>query len=397
MHLDVLTLAVVTISAASVTGLLLIFSWLQNRGMLALAWWGASFLISAAGAALLFARGIIPETLSNEVANALILITYGMIWNAARVFDGRSVLVWSGLAGALIWLAVFRIEPFNGSEAIRIMLVSAVIGTYSALTAFEIWRGRTEPLMSRWPAVFLLLLHALVFFARMLAASWLPVPAGADVTQSAWLGIATFETLFFLIGLSFTVVMMAKERTQLQHRKEALIDPLTGVLNRRAFMAQAERLLDRRAAAALPTAALVFDLDDFKQINDRFGHQAGDDALVEFCAGVAGHLGPDPIFGRMGGEEFACLLPSASLQHAVQVAERMRAALERNPIGLGAATFSMTVSIGVAVTDQDRADLRNLLSAADRMLYRTKGRGRNRTEWEAAETAPRVKLAVAAG
>jgi diguanylate cyclase (GGDEF)-like protein len=381
MHLDIFTLGVATIFASALTGLLLLLAWLQDRGTIALALWGISFVMGSVAGGLLFARGRIPDTLSIDLANALLAAAYGLMWNAARAFDARPISRWVALAGAFIWLSACHVEAFHSSVTARVVLASAINGTYSFLTAFELWEGRWERLISRWPAIIFLLAHALILFTRALFAYMAP-PTQDDLMQWSWTGISTVDSLFFVITLSFTLAMMAKERIQVHFQRVARIDPLTGVLNRGAFFMEGRRLMGRPATSDLPTAALIFDLDNFKQINDRYGHHAGDLALIKFCNTVTLQIGTDPVFGRLGGEEFGCLLPSTSLRSAMQIAENVRKAFEGTTIDLGAESFSVTVSIGAAINSQGSTDLDILLRAADRVLYRAKTGGRNRTEWE---------------
>jgi diguanylate cyclase (GGDEF)-like protein len=134
----------------------------------------------------------------------------------------------------------------------------------------------------------------------------------------------------------------------------------------------------------------MFDLDQFKSINDRYGHHAGDDVLTAFCKVVTAHLRPSDLFGRIGGEEFACLLPDTEPQDALWLAERVRAAVEAASHPAGEHSIRATVSVGAASSNDATADLTGLLNAADQALYRAKEAGRNRGEIAsyAAERAP---------
>src|SRR5262249_19674976 len=158
----------------------------------------------------------------------------------------------------------------------------------------------------------------------------------------------------------------------------ALIDPLTGVANRRAFFDRGDPLLDRVITERQPAALLLFDLDRFKQVNDTSGHQAGDRLLKAFADIAAAWMRPGDLFGRLGGEEFAGLLVTPSLAQALQTAERVRREFEgiTSPCPPAAAT----VSIGVAMASDAGWNLHALLAAADRALYRAKAKGRNRVE-----------------
>jgi diguanylate cyclase (GGDEF)-like protein len=157
-------------------------------------------------------------------------------------------------------------------------------------------------------------------------------------------------------------------------------DALTGVGNRRAFFERGEKLLYRSAFDCRPTVLLLFDLDGFKQVNDTFGHHVGDRVLTAFCGTATAALRPDDLFGRLGGEEFASLLPHTSLDEGLAVAERIRSNFEATTLEVGANTLAATVSVGVAISIDSSRKLANIIKAADRALYRAKANGRNRVE-----------------
>jgi len=137
-------------------------------------------------------------------------------------------------------------------------------------------------------------------------------------------------------------------------------------------------VLQRASFDRLAVVLLLFDLDKFKTINDTFGHPAGDSVLTAFCRLATGALRPGDLFGRLGGEEFAALLPQISLDHGLDVAERIRSSFEATAFNSGAGAFNATVSIGAAIASD--GNLSALMTAADRALYRAKANGRNRVE-----------------
>jgi diguanylate cyclase (GGDEF)-like protein len=186
--------------------------------------------------------------------------------------------------------------------------------------------------------------------------------------------------VFFAFCLPYLLGAMARERMVLGYKRASLIDPLTGVGNRRAFFERGEKLLYRSAFNSRPTVLLLFDLDRFKNVNDTFGHHVGDQVLTAFCSAATGALRPDDLFARLGGEEFASLLPHTSLDEGLAVAERIRSNFEATALKVGAKTLSATVSIGVAISIDPSRNLADVLKAADQALYRAKANGRNRIE-----------------
>jgi diguanylate cyclase (GGDEF)-like protein len=378
MALDLHSLFLFAVFAAVVAGLLLLLSWLQNRNVLALAFWSAGSIIGGVGIALLAARGDISDVWSITVANASIAVGYGILWGAARHFTGRPVSVAFMLAGAIIWVAACQFAPFFGAPRARVVLMSAIIVAYSLLTACEFWRSRDDGLLSRIPIVVFLLVHAAVVTIRIPFAGSLSVPMASQKIYVGWWTFAMFEAVFFSFCAAYLLGGVARERAVLRYKHASLIDPLTGVENRRAFLERGEKLLQRTTFNRRAAVLLLFDLDRFKSVNDTFGHQAGDDVLTSFCRVATGSLRPSDLFGRLGGEEFAALLPHASLDNGLDVAERIRASFAATAQRSGASTFTVTVSGGVALSS-DR-DLAALLAAADQALYRAKANGRNRIE-----------------
>jgi len=179
--------------------------------------------------------------------------------------------------------------------------------------------------------------------------------------------------------------------TELKHRQHELYDlahrdELTGTMSRRAILAAARREVGGPAVDRKRLALLILDIDHFKRVNDRYGHFAGDDVLKAFCSRVAALLRDEDHFGRLGGEEFLALLPDKDLAAAVQVAERLRAAIACCPVEVNGQSIPVTVSIGVtAFTGGEAID--DAFARADRFLYRAKQDGRNRVVAADAQSA----------
>jgi diguanylate cyclase (GGDEF)-like protein len=262
----------------------------------------------------------------------------------------------------------------------RSMIASGIITTYTWLTAYEFWRGRSEPLVSRWPAIFMLFAHGALFLLRTPLAAILPWSPGNHMLGSVWLTVLSFEALLFTISIAFILLAMAKERTELLHRTAAMVDPLTGIANRRSFLQDAAQLAKRHSANPRPTAVLLIDLDHFKSINDRFGHALGDRALEIFAEAARQSIRSSDLLGRLGGEEFAAVLSDTSRDKAVAVAERIRASFAQAALEVDNRPLGATVSIGVVHCEGAALDVPELLAQADQALYFAKENGRNRVE-----------------
>jgi diguanylate cyclase (GGDEF)-like protein len=388
MSLDLPTLFIIAVLVSAVAGLLLLLSWLNNRNVQALGMWAAAFVIGAFGVALVGARGDIPDSWSIAIANAILATAYGMMWAGARNFDGRATPSPLVLAGAAIWLSACQSEAFFTSPQARTALMSAIVVCYTLLSAWEFWRGRDEGMTYRLPVILLLLVHATLFIVRIPLAGTMPLPTDSDHVDRGWWTFIIFEAVFFAFCIPYLLGGLVRERAVRWYKNASMIDPLTGVGNRRAFMDRAEKLLNRSAFDRQPAVLLLFDLDRFKQINDTFGHHVGDRVLTDFCSVATAALRPHDVFGRLGGEEFASLLPHTSLEDGVNVAERIRAKFEATNIAVDATALATTVSVGVAAaTDRGLSDM---IMAADRALYRAKTKGRNRVECASGAAEPRT-------
>ena len=367
MRLDVNTLFVVTIYVEAMLGLLLLFAWIQNSGIHAVAWWGCGHLMLAGSIVLFGMYGSVPDVISIDLANAILFTAFAVTWSGARVFDGRSPKPIYLIGGAALWLA-------------RVLLSSGIIAGYTWATAYEFWHGRGEPLVSRWPAIFVLFAHGALFLLRTPLARALPWSPTNQVFDSVWLTMLSFEALLFTIAIAFILLAMAKERTELRHKTAALVDPLTGIANRRAFLEEVAVLGRRPNDEARPAAVLLADLDHFKSINDRFGHAVGDHVLQIFAAVAGAKLGPRDLIGRLGGEEFVIVLCDAGRDKGLAIGERIRLSFESAAAEVDGRPVRGTVSMGMVVAESGLDDMPALLALADEALYCAKERGRNRIE-----------------
>jgi diguanylate cyclase (GGDEF)-like protein len=236
--------------------------------------------------------------------------------------------------------------------------------------------------MSRWPSVIVLLAYGAVLLARVPAALLSSSFQDDSLMRGLSFALVDFGALLFTVVMAFLQLNMTKERTELKHKINSLIDPLSGVANRRAFLDGAADLLARQEADREPLAVLLFDLDHFKQINDRLGHAVGDEVLQSFAGTATDTLGADVLFARIGGEEFASCLPVGDLDEAYAIADRVRRNFAAAAARFGDDRLAPSVSVGVTLGCDPRSTIVELLSIVDRALYRAKEHGRNRVETE---------------
>jgi diguanylate cyclase (GGDEF)-like protein len=373
MSLDISTLYIVATMMAAMLGAMLMFFGRQEK-IPALKWWGTAYLLGAASVALWTLAGSMLGGnafggMLSLALNSVGFVACGLVWNASRVFHGRSPNVPGLVLGAIIWIAtVVILEP--QASALRMTIGAGIVAVYAALTASELWTERRRILQKRWPAIVVPVLHGVVLMLPILLGGFLH-PKDAEFGSSIWVTIFSIELVLYAVGTVFVIFMLVSERAVTAHKTAASMDPLTGMFNRRGFSEATSRVIEREANAGRPVTVLIFDIDHFKSINDRFGHPAGDEILKLFSTIVTNALRISDLSGRIGGEEFAALLP-CPLDEGVLAAERVREAFEASGIVVDDGPVDTTVSIGVA--------------GGPAALYQAKRGGRNRVE--AAEELP---------
>jgi diguanylate cyclase (GGDEF)-like protein len=301
----------------------------------------------------------------------------GCLWYGIRLFEGRRP-PWGTVAIiACAWVALCLYPPFVLSLTTRTVVVSLIMCGLCALATNELWSDRDDGLRSRLPTMLVFASAAILMFIRALIAGVAPFPIGASTLDPIWLAVFSYLAVGHLVFAAIFFLAMTMERREAEQRSFALSDPLTNLLNRRAFGDFAQRTARRRTGLREPMALLVLDLDHFKGVNDRHGHEVGDRMLKAFADASEDSVRPTDQLFRMGGEEFCFVLPSTALDEAIAVAERVRRAFEAVVIDTASGPASTTVSIGIASTSF-AIDIEMLLAAADAAVYEAKARGRNR-------------------
>jgi diguanylate cyclase (GGDEF)-like protein len=367
--LDLPTLSLVAICLSGLLGLFLLLAWLQQRNVLALAWWGMAYLIGAASIALSASHlPIYPP----QLPQALAFVACGVIWNGVRLFHGRKLLPLGAVAGAVVWLIACQYTVLASASDDRVRLGVLIVAAYTFCIARELWRERRKSLYSRTASFVVPSLHASVLLLPLLLQAFWP-----SAFAEGWVAVFTLETIIYAVGTAFIVLLLVKDHHVHIYRSAAFTDHLTGLLNRRAFLDGALSLCAGQARRGEPVTLLMFDLDHFKSINDRFGHAVGDEALRIFAQVMRTSLRATDIVGRLGGEEFAAIVPG-DMEIAAKIAERVRSGFEAAGSLVGVHAVRGTVSIGAAAAHAPAPDLDALMARADAALYRAKGEGRNR-------------------
>lgn len=380
MHVDLFTLYLIIIGTLLASACLTYWEHRTHPGRsTSLRLLAAGFATLAAGCSIVLYRAALPGVLGSALSNLVILGGYLLVLNAVAALNGRLYRAGSlGLLGvmALIWAGA----GYSGQNLVWTYVSAFPIALVSGLTARELLRCQAlRPLLPLRIAVAVTGLHALLYLGRSFILPWW-VARDGPAAQMLASNITMYEGVLYSIVLPMTLLKLVREETHGQLLRESQTDYLTRLGNRRWFFEQGQRLIDGGRGRE-PLAVLAFDLDQFKSINDRYGHQTGDLVLKSFADIARGVLGPAVLLARIGGEEFAAVLAGNDARRAValgeDVARRFAETLSSRVDSLG---IPATVSIGLAQYEHDAPALAQGLSTADQALYRAKALGGNRLE-----------------
>jgi diguanylate cyclase (GGDEF)-like protein len=376
MNLDLPTLMVMQSFALGCTGVVLLVIWSQQQKTPALGLWGVANVIAAAGILSMMFGVTLRQPAWPIIGGILMIFQSGLMWRAARTFASKNApLVLVSLGPAVVVFANV-VPAFQGGVGAALSLI--VGAGYFLAAATALWLDRKERLAARWPLIVLTIVQA--GFYLIGAYSTLSGATSQDGVPSimSLYGLIYFESIVFALGSSIFIFALVKERSEAASMTAARTDSLTGIANRAAFLENAGRLLERCRRDRTPVSVMTFDLDRFKAVNDRYGHAVGDAVIRKFCEIVTAALRPNDVFGRMGGEEFAVVLPGSSIEAACARAERIRDSFAVDCRFIRNHQVNATVSGGVSVSVNAEQTLDGLLEYSDVALYSAKTEGRNR-------------------
>ncbi len=277
------------------------------------------------------------------------------------------------LCGLLLLLTRPRVRVMEGCVLLSILFISGLMATSTPIGM--------APLFYLWPIVY----AAYFCSRRMLVVSFVlmvtTLAIGLALNATSLLKLDTFIGTVSSVGL-IAALIAAMTRREARLRADlarvAQTDPLTDLLNRRAFNPALEALIAEAVGGGPPVSVAMFDIDHFKRFNDEHGHIAGDNALCRVADLLREHSKQDDLVARFGGEEFAVILPAADAQGARSYAERVGQVLRDDGID---SELALSVSAGIATFDEKSATLDTLLARADAALYAAKNAGRARAAW----------------
>ena len=283
-----------------------------------------------------------------------------------------SILLFAGVT----WTTV--VQPHAGLSAAILPFVAA---TTLFLSAAMILRHRQKTRAAEWASAITMIIFALV----QLPAAVFAYGLGPDRDIVMGLMFSHPSVLLIpagLLGMAMFIVFMLASDLYADMKEIAVRDQLTGLLNRRGFGEQAAMAYATARRTKNPVSVIMADIDHFKTVNDKFGHNIGDDALEHFAALLSDGRRVEDIVARIGGEEFSLVLPGTDIVEATAIADELCLRMAASPMAVDERKVVMTSSFGVAsISDKDTC-LTDVVVKADRALYRSKRAGRNRVDLE---------------
>ncbi|ELC7365958.1 MULTISPECIES: GGDEF domain-containing protein [Stenotrophomonas] len=349
------------------------------RGQPVLRLWTASLWLLTLGVTLLALRPYLPLAPAILAGNAAMAGCALLMLRGVALHLEQPLPLWRPLLMAAVFMAcIFAFLVLWPDLGVRLQVFSVFTLLVDGWIAWLLLRH--APVQQRTScrlAAVVFLAEAALYAVRL----FLPVApdAGEDIMRTGTPMFVTYIAGVMLeLARCFAMVLLLVERMLVDLRRAARTDGLTGLLNRSAVLADGQVQLQRLRRQGRPLALLLIDVDHFKQINDRWGHLAGDEVLRHFAAVLQhGLQGRDTLLGRYGGEEFVLVLAGSTQAEAMARAATIRTALQQNPARLATGPVTFTASIGLAM-DDGQGELSTLLAAADAALYRAKAAGRDR-------------------
>lgn len=398
MHLDFQTLHVVAAISLAATGCTVALAARSYAGDLARVGylWAMAVGFATLGYAFIALRGAMPEAVSIVGGHMTgVAATCGFYHACLRLARRKvSLLIYAPAALATVSAAYFSLYAPNLS--LRVAVFSALAALPMGFCAVTLAPRRGAPAsLTSGVGTFVFALGCAILLLR--AAVRLPqdpaIPVRVQFAASPLEQLSILLTFIVFSALSLLFLIICSDRFHAELGRLATLDPLTERFNRRTIEDFGHREVANARRRRSSIAVALFDIDHFKQINDRYGHTTGDTALRSVVAVLEQNLRARDIFGRYGGDELIVLMPETDAGQATGVCERLRELLAGSRFTHGAGQIGLTVSIGVASARGENADFEKLVQAADTALYQAKRKGRNRT-CTAGEEAPPTLLAT---
>ncbi|MBL9038480.1 MAG: GGDEF domain-containing protein [Archangium sp.] len=341
--------------------------------------WRFGTLLVACGCMVLAAQQLLPPILGLPLGNALLMAGLAQYWRSLRLFTGLPGAWWLWVAPVLGTAALAWFVEVHPSLAARVVIASSAWVVMLVGSARTLWQmEHADDSVSRRTMIGILLFVSALMLGRGVYFSLGPGRELTILDPGSWVNALTpiLAAVLPIIGTT-TFLLMVSERLRRNWERAASTDHLTGLSNRRTLSDVGGKSMATARAQGEGFAVAIVDVDHFKSVNDRFGHDVGDLALKHVAARLRAVCRHDDLPARHGGEEFVVVLHRVDAAGAKTAGERLRQAVADAPLANGAQQLSLTVSVGVALLTETDASFDDLLRRADKGLYQAKEGGRN--------------------
>lgn len=344
--------------------------------------WRIGTLLQAGGCILLAVHNYLPPAFVLPLGNGMIMLGMTGYWRALRQFYGLPDTVWLLLPMLFGTLGIYWYAAQQPNLPIRVLIASlvwVVILIGATLTLRQ--PGQRDAAMSRRVLAGLFITLAVFMVLRTVYFLSFPAPAGSVLDRSSWMNMITplIAAILPVIGTT-AFLLLVSERIRRQWERAASTDYLTGLANRRTIANWGDQRMQAARRLGQGLSVALIDIDHFKSVNDRFGHDIGDAALKHVAARIESACRAQDLPGRQGGEEFVAVFDQLDQSQALAAGERLRLAVQAAPFATEALSLPITVSVGMATLSPNDRIFDDLLRRADLALYAAKGNGRNRVE-----------------
>lgn len=374
--------------------IVLFVAWHFNRGIKGLREWFIAYLSALINITFFICNAVHSELIFMYV-NQITLMGTGFfaLKGCCRHMEIKCRIEFIAIPIVIVVLGISTyFTVIESNLSIRFFLSSLVSGLFFVAGAMYLLRGRFNRFPFRHLLGWTLFAHGLFNAVRSGLFSK-EVKVILDVISIIPTDLILYEQLMITSLLPLGVVLLTNEVISLKLRKYAEHDPLTDLYNRRIFLDFLHKAKSLAIRTKTPLSLLVVDIDYFKAINDNFGHLAGDEVLIDFAKNIQNNLRKEDVIGRMGGEEFAIVLPNISVGAATAFAERLRSIIEAKPVFTNKGQINYTISIGIT-NIESTTSIEQALDVADSAMYEAKRSGRNKVIYksiDASKEQPKVK------
>ncbi len=375
MNLNLSTIVVIVSLGSILSSLILLMTSIFKFSVKGVSSWVVGSILNSISLLLFALQGNLNNILNYYLSNAIVICGFLFFWKGVREFvikDKFSRYYW--LLSPIMLVAVHYSFKVRIGFELRSILMALILGTITSLAGIDLYRKCASLSEKIVGGVFF---SYSIFSVIKLILVFNSMKINTNLDQS-FITIYTYTFSFVIIFLyTFGFLLMIGEKLQTNLHEQAVSDPLTSIYNKRGFEIFSKHHFTNSKLYGHKLFLLILDIDNFKHINDSFGHSFGDAVLCKFTEVISKNIRERDMFFRIGGEEFVILLIDIDLKTAETVAERLRRVIETTSVLNGYRNVNFTVSIGMAQLNSSDVQVSQILERADTALYKAKKTGRN--------------------